>query len=215
MNGSRDRLIASLVADARPIAHPGRVARAVSAWLAVATAVALAGMALRLPFGTVRWAALAESPRFLLECLCGVGVIVTAAVYALRSALPAALTRSAAWTLPLVLLATWLAWQILAITMPAIAPDMAGKRPHCWLEVLLAGMPGLVIGLGLARRLWPLAGTRTGALAGLAAGAIPALAMQLVCQYEPVHGLAFHLAPGVALGILGALAGARWLRPRG
>ena len=46
---------------------------------------------------------------------------------------------------------------------------------------------------------------------GAAAGAVPALAMQLGCMYEPWHGLSLHLAPALVTAALGALVGWRIL----
>jgi hypothetical protein len=47
---------------------------------------------------------------------------------------------------------------------------------------------------------------------GAAAGAIPGLLMQLACLYIPSHVLIFHLAPALALALVGSLAGRLLLR---
>jgi hypothetical protein len=89
---------------------------------------------------------------------------------------------------------------------------MAGKRPHCFLEVLIYGAPVLVVGLVLLRRLAPLDRRRTGVVLGAAAGAMPGLLMQLACMYVPEHILTYHIAPAVALALLGGLLGPLFLR---
>ncbi len=91
---------------------------------------------------------------------------------------------------------------------------MAGKRSYCFVEPLLFGLPGLLIGVMALRRLWPLHGVFTGAVLGLAAGAMPALVMQFACMYIPQHIIVFHLLPGIALAGIGMLLGALLLRQR-
>jgi hypothetical protein len=89
---------------------------------------------------------------------------------------------------------------------------MLGKRPHCFVEVLIYGVPILVAGLLLLRRLAPLGRWSAGFVMGAAAGVIPALLMQLACIYIPSHILIYHIAPALAVAVLGALAGRLLLR---
>jgi hypothetical protein len=89
---------------------------------------------------------------------------------------------------------------------------MQGKREGCWMEVLLCGVPPLLLGLALLRRLAPLSRAWTGALLGAAAGALPGLLMQLACMYVPAHILSHHLAPIAVVAGTGALLGAVMLR---
>jgi len=51
----------------------------------------------------------------------------------------------------------------------------------------------------------------TGALAGLAAAAVPALMMEFACMYEPAHILTMHLSPIPVITVGAALLGARLL----
>ena len=95
--------------------------------------------------------------------------------------------------------------------LPLHGPDvsMVGKRAHCFLEGLaIAALPA-GLGLRMVRRRTLRAGPLTGGLIGLAAGLLPALAMQLACLYDPSHALRFHFTPMLvaagALGLLGAL----------
>jgi hypothetical protein len=109
-------------------------------------------------------------------------------------------------------LGLWVALHVYGLVDPALEPSMAGKRPHCFLEVLIYGAPVLVVGLVLLRRLAPLDRRRTGVVLGAAAGAMPGLLMQLACMYVPEHILTYHIAPAVALALLGGLLGPLFLR---
>jgi hypothetical protein len=212
MNDTRDALIASLAADAQPVERPGRTGRMALAWLAAAAVLAIAGLLLHAPATVFRGPLLLTSPQFLLESALGAAALICAGMAAFRAGIPAPPSRRAVW-LPLLPLLAWLALHVAELWFPTFEASMAGKRAHCWLEVLVVGVPGLVLGGYLVRRrLWPLRARRTGALLGLASGAIPALAMQFICIHEPQHILAFHLAPMAVLGMVGAMIGARLLR---
>ena len=112
------------------------------------------------------------------------------------------------------MLAGWAAMLVYDLHAPVLLPSLDGERPHCWLEVLLAALPGFALGWLTLRRLWPLSGAWSGGLLGLAAGVMPALIMSLACMSEPRHILLFHLIPGLLFGLAGALLGARALRTR-
>jgi hypothetical protein len=64
----------------------------------------------------------------------------------------------------------------------------------------------------MARRAAPLEPGWTGLVAGIAAGVLPALAMQLACVDAPLHALRLHLAPVLAVAAAGALLGRLTLR---
>ena len=212
MNDTRDRLIAALAADAQPVQRPGRTGRLTLTWLAVAAAIAVAGLLLNAPATVFRGPLLMVSAQFLLESVLGAAAIICLGLAAFRSGIPAPPSQRAIW-LPLLPFLAWLALHVVELWHPTFEASMVGKRLHCWLEVLAVGLPGLVIGCyAIRRRLWPLRGRRTGALLGLASGALPALAMQFICMHEPQHILAFHLAPMGVLGLVGAVIGARLLR---
>jgi hypothetical protein len=214
MTQSREALIAQLAAHATPIEHPGRTTWKAMLWLMLATAMTLAALMIHAPLASPRLPALIAVPRFFIETLLGIAAILALSTTAFRLSIPAATSLSRLLTLPLMLLLAWVGMYVFGLIDPALAPSMAGKRVHCWLEALLAGVPGLVLGCIAVRRLWPLRGAWTGAFLGLASGALPALAMQLVCMYEPAHILKLHLAPGLALGVVGAVVGRFVLKPR-
>lgn len=211
---TRKSLISKLAADADPIQRPARIEPMAILWLCVTTLVA---GGLILAAGPIREDSLyhlGRSPRYVIENLFALLAIFGFTLLAFRSAIPAADPKLRWGILPFGLLAAWVAAIAFDLVSPAIEPSMSGKREGCIFEVLLYGLPGLVLGLGLLRRWWPLHAARTGLLIGFAAGAIPALIMQFSCMYLPAHMLTHHLLPGIALGPLGALVGWFWLRPK-
>jgi len=155
---------------------------------------------------------LLASPRFAIETLLGfvAGGIAIRAAFAVGIPGWGAPRRRIAFALAL--LAFWTSAYFYGLVSPALEPSMLGKRPHCFVEVLIYGVPILVAGLLLLRRLAPLGRWSAGFVAGAAAGAIPALLMQLACIYIPSHILIFHIAPAVALALLGSLVGRLLLR---
>lgn len=212
MNDKRANLIAGLAADANAVPRPGRTGHMTLVWLVLAVAVALAALLLHAPATIFRGPLLWQSGQFLLESVLGVAAIVALGAAAFRAGIPATPTRHEL-LLPLLPLLAWIGLHVIGLWHPTFEASMAGKRLHCWLEVLTCGVPGLVLGcLAIRRWLWPLRGARTGAWLGFASGAIPALAMQFICIHEPQHILAFHLGPMLVIGLVGAVVGARVLR---
>ena len=110
--------------------------------------------------------------------------------------------------------AGWAALLVWALVVPPFAPSMDGKRAACVLEVIADAALPYALGLWwLRRRYAVLSPAATGAVLGLAAGAAPAILMQLACVYEGGHGLRFHLGPLLACAIAGA-AIAAWTTSR-
>ena len=145
MNDARDRLIAALAADARPVRHPGRIGGVTAAWLAVAIVVGIGGLLWHEPASVFRGPQLAQSPRFLLETVLGFAAIGVLALAAFRTGLPSPPSLHAR-LLPWLPLVAWGLVQVLSLWHPAIEPTMAGKRDHCVFEVLVLAVPGVVIG---------------------------------------------------------------------
>jgi hypothetical protein len=213
MSRSRESLITELSCTSTPVREPGRTHGQALLCLLAGAIIAILAMALWSPITTVRWQALAASVQFLLEFLIGFGAIVLSILMAFRTAIPSIAPITRRIGAPLLLVLLWVLCIGIGIWHAALEPTMVGKRAHCWAEALVAGLPLLIIG-GLAiRRLWPLHGMWTGMLLGLASGGTVALIMQFICMYDPVHALLLHLAPGLALGVIGALAGRFLLRP--
>jgi hypothetical protein len=155
---------------------------------------------------------LLASPRFAAETLFGIAAGAFAIAAAFAVGIPG-------WGLPrrwialaMGLLALWSGAYFYGLVDPALEPSMLGKRALCFAEVLIYGLPILVAGLLLLRRLAPLERWGAGLVVGSAAGAIPGLLMQLACVYIPSHILIFHLAPALVLALVGSLAGRLLLR---
>jgi hypothetical protein len=208
----RAKLIAGLAADAStPVANGARTHVDSLLWLAV---VIISALGLTWVFGAFRPGVVAQlgaHPRFLVEILLGLAAAAALAHGAFRTALPAPGSAIAPLLPAAGLLLAWVALHLYGYLDPALAPSMAGKREHCEWQAFLFGLPALLAGCWLLRRWWP-RGAASGAALGLAAGAMPALLMQLACMYEPHHMLTHHLGPGLALGPVGALIGAVALR---
>jgi hypothetical protein len=203
--------IDELVADLAPVTPPPPLGRAAGLWLLLSWVWVAA---LTLATGDLRPDAadqLTGAPRFLLECLFGLGVGVAAIVGAVRLGIPGAPVRRA-----LVaaggLAALWIGCLLVGLVDPALPASMAGKRPHCAIEAWLLALGPLALALLLLRRWVGLRPVLSGAIAGAAAGAIPALMMQLACMYGAEHALVMHLGPGLVPVALGALLGPRLLR---
>jgi hypothetical protein len=154
---------------------------------------------------------LLASPRFAGETLFGLLAGWFAIWVAFAVGTPGRSQRR--WTaLALSGLAVWAGAYVYGLVRPALEPSVLGQRQLCFLEVLLYGLPALAAGLLLLRRLAPLERWSAGLVMGMAAGAMPALLMQLACMYLPSHILSHHLGPAVGLALLGALAGPIVLR---
>lgn len=214
MNKSREQLIAELNADLAPVRGGQATRWLLPAWLAAAALVSLTALLVTGPLRAGSVAALVSAPQFLLESLTGVAAIAALAWAGVQLSVPSLRSPLALIAAPLLLLTAWIAFYVYGLVDPALVPGMTGKREGCWYETTLIGVPALVLGLVFARRLWPLHGARTGLVFGLAAGAVPALLMQFACMYIPQHILLHHVAPGLLLGPVGAVAGWIFLRPR-
>jgi hypothetical protein len=208
---TRPELIESLVADLQPARGPRRVETLVLLWLLASWSLVLVAILSGGPFRPGWLQQLAGSPRFLLESALGLGAGTLAILAAVQLGVPG--TRLRPWaTAAGAGLLLWLGAYVLGLFAPALDPSMQGKREGCWMEVLLCGVPTLLLGLALLRRLAPLSRAWTGALLGAAAGALPGLLMQLACMYVPAHILSHHLAPIAVVAGTGALLGAVMLR---
>jgi hypothetical protein len=155
---------------------------------------------------------LLASPRFAGETLLGILAATFAIAVAFAVGIPGWGSSRRRIALALGLLALWASTYLYGLLDPALEPSMQGKRALCFAEVLIYGLPILLAGLLLLRRLAPLDRWGAGLVTGAAAGAIPGLLMQLACMYIPAHILMFHIAPALALALVGSLAGRLLLR---
>lgn len=204
-----ETLIANLSTSLAPVSPAPNINRLALSWFLLSAIYTVAVTHL---FGPVRpgaFSQLASEPRFLLETMLGVAAILWTALLALRSAVPAALSKQFAAT-GMVLMTLWLAQYVIGFISPALEPSSLGKRTYCYVETLAYALPVILAGLYFVRRLYPLRPVRTAMSIGLVAGMLPALYMQLACMYEPLHILAFHILPGLLMVGVGAAIAARW-----
>ncbi len=198
------QLIDSLVADLEPRRRAPRPWLIALAWVLPAALFVVAVTGLAGPLRPTALSQLASEPRFLLETLLGAAAIGAAAVVAFYSAVPGALPRTG-YAAALGLMGLWLLNYVVGLAYPALESSMLGKRDHCVLESFIYGVPPLVAALLLLRRLYPLQPLRSAALAGLVAGMLPALYMQIACMYAPAHILQFHILPGMIVALVAPL----------
>ncbi|NOX50507.1 MAG: DUF1109 domain-containing protein [Gammaproteobacteria bacterium] len=196
-NNSQRQLIRDLVADLQP--SPQRIGfQALSViWIAMAIIIVTVAM---LALGPIRPGAvdqLLNHPQFTLEMLFGVTSVACFTFSGFSQSIPGTQSRTItrwAWGM----CALWVATIVLGFQFPWAEASMLGKREHCTVEAYFYFVPTVVMALWLQQRRFPLYATRAAISAGMAAGLIPAIGMQLACMYEPGHILEFHVAPLVA-----------------
>ena len=212
MRRPREELIRELADDLAPKPRLAPPRAAALGWLAMSLAfvalVTLAGGPLR-P-GVARQ--LASEPGFCIDLLLGALAGAAACFALMKLRIPGVVSGMRSALPALGLLLAWAAWQLIEHSSRAGPPSMLGKRDGCMLEILLFSALPLAAALFVARRAAPLERAWTGLLAGLAAGALPALAMQLACLDDPLHALTRHLAPVLAVAAAGAPLGRLLLR---
>ncbi|MEN8161902.1 MAG: NrsF family protein, partial [Myxococcota bacterium] len=203
MTRPREELIRELASDLAPAPRLASATPAALVWLLAGVVVVAAITLATGPLRPGLSAEIASEPGLVVDLLLGALAAGAAAVALMRLRIPGLATGSRAAALPLLLFAAWGAWQLIEWTWQAGPPSTLGHRDHCAFDVILFALPPLALGLWLARRAAPLECGWTGLVAGLAAGVLPALAMQVACMEAPLHSLGLHLAPVLAAGVLG------------
>jgi hypothetical protein len=214
MTKSRENLIKDLVADLEPVARPGRIGVALAIWLAIA---GVYSVFIILATGPLREGALGNliaEPAFALESLVAVLTIAALARAVFRLSLPGVGSTASHVLLPLILLASWIAFYAIGLWYPAHPVSTLGQRDYCIWQAVLFSLPSLAFLLWMARRFFPVSPRTTGMLAGAAAAAIPAALMQFACMYVPSHIITHHLGPVLIVAVLGALVGRLALKTR-
>ncbi|MEQ8485073.1 MAG: NrsF family protein [Pseudomonadales bacterium] len=204
LNELRGRLLSDLV----PVQRVLPATLVALLWLGASVLYVLAIMLWIGPLRPGALQQLMEYPQFTTEMLSGVGSLVCLSVAAMRMSVPGSPTRMLlllGWTLG----AVWVGHIVVGLWLPPFAPSMLGKREWCVFEAYVYSVPPLVWALWLQRRRYVLDPMRTSLYAALAAGLVPALAMQVVCMYDPVHILNFHVAPVAALAA--AVGAGTWI----
>ncbi|MEM8981394.1 MAG: NrsF family protein [Pseudomonadota bacterium] len=209
---SKDDLIDSLVADLTPVKTPIRAARRAVVWWVGAMLFTAATMLFIAPFRSGFAEQLVTAPRFALEIIVG---FVTAALLARATfelAVPDDDQQRWHVRIAVIITAVWLLLLVTAYWSPVLPPSMAGKRPHCYAEVMAFGIPLTVMALVQLRSLYVLHPLRAGLTAGLAGGIVPAFMMQLACMHDPWHILTHHIAPLLVTVTAGGIGGLLLLR---
>jgi len=206
MKRTRDELINSLTADVVSQHRNWSVSRQTLGWLLLGM---LLVWVLTLALGPLRPGVLeqlTQYPRFLLETLLGVAVVVLFGIAAMKTAVPAG--QSCRWLMAAALIGLlWLANYFIGLVYPTMELGMLGKRVHCIWESVFYALPVMAMGFCFVGKgyvlNWPLAGGSIGLVSGL----IPGQVMQMACMYEAEHSLVAHFAPAIPLMLLGWAAG--------
>jgi len=201
----RLQFVAALVEDLSPVRPVPPTLRAFGAWATVAVplAVTLASLG-----GPPREGILADlsTPRLALEFALGISALIALGIGGIEAALPGSPRLASRLSPGLVLGAAWLGVASTGLGLEGPAMSMLGKREHCLVEgIAIAALPAF-LGVRVVRARAVGRAPIAGLWVGLAAGAFPALAMQLACMYDPGHALRFHYTPILVAG----LAGAAW-----
>ncbi len=212
MTRPRAELIRELAAELAPRRRLARAGAAALGWFAAAALLVGAATLATGPLRPGLLRQLATEPGFGIDLLLGALAAGVAVLGLMRLRIPGLANGTRAALPALGLFAAWAAWQLVEVLSRSAPASGLGQRPGCVFEVLLFALAPLALALWLARRAAPLQRAWTGLLAGVAAGALPALAMQLGCRYEPLHALGFHLAPALGVALAGALLGPFVLR---
>jgi hypothetical protein len=214
MNQPRDELIRDLVDDLQPVRWPGRVVHWLLAWLLFAVVSSAGALAATGPFRDGAFRALSAVPAFAVETAVAALAVTLLARATLVSSVPGAGKPRGSLSWPVVILAVWVGFYVVGFWFPAHPVSNLGHRDHCLAQTQLIALVNLGPLLWITRRLAPLWPRLTGALAGAAAAAVPAAAMQFACMYDPGHILLFHLAPVAVTAVIGAALGPTLLTRR-
>lgn len=204
-----DKLITDLSSGLAAVSPPTNINRLAGTWFLISAICVVAITHLVNPIRPGAFSQLAMEPRFLMETTLGALAILWVSLLAIRSAVPAALSRQFA-IVGIVLMALWLAQYVIGFVSPALEPSELGKRPYCYIETMVYALPVIAAGLILVRRFYPLKPTRTAISVGLTAGMLPALYMQIACMYEPSHILSYHVLPGMVMVAVSVAIAAIW-----
>ena len=206
-----DQLLERLVGDLEPVPVQGDIRLPAALWLLGSAIWVVALTQLSGPIRPNALEQLQTVPRFAGEIVLGMVALATLAIAAFRSAIPGYLTPGFS-RVAFALVAIWAGGYILAIALPSLEPSMLGKRGHCYLETFAYTTPPLLVALWWQRRHYSLAPARSAVMAGLVAGGLSAVYMQIACMYLPLHGLAFHLGPALVVAAVAPLLLSAWNR---
>jgi hypothetical protein len=209
-----DDLISMLSMNVERVDHR-RVVRAVGAGVAVSTAAAVAAMLF--VFGVRTDLMEVDALAFLLlKLVFTVGTLVLASIYLLRLARPGGERRFSITFMAL----PFVGIMLLAGVSLAFAPvahwnkmTMGGQWLECLLSIPIIAITPFAVIVWAVRRMAPTDLVRTGALAGMIAGAVSATGYALHCVDDSLPFVALWYGGTIAFCTLaGALLGPRLLR---
>ncbi len=209
-----DDTVKRLAAELEPVKSTLSTRLQSGIWWLAAVAISVAAMLYRAPFRPGVWEQLLSTPRFALETVLGVLATMLLARAAFELSVPDSRRQRTYLSLAIGVVVLWLAQFGIGFVDPALPPSMLGKRHECYNEALLISTPLTVAFVLAMRRLFVLQPIKSGCIAGLAAGTIPAVLMQLACMHEPWHNVSHHIAPVFAAGAAGGILGVLLLRRR-
>lgn len=208
---NHDALIDRLSESARPVKRLWPTGWRVAGWIAaVLPCGALSSWAFHSRY--TDWTqpgALSALAALLLAFLLGAGTIAGAFTLSIAGLTPLRLKR-------LFLLALgWLALNLsnLSFTPPHAGGGRLGEGVHCYLFMLSASLPMILISVFSLYRTRSLAPVKSLALAGCGIAFMSSLLLSL-CHDTRLHLLDFsmHLAAGATIVLLTVLVGRRWIR---
>lgn len=190
------KFIDGLVADLKPVKPLLPIKVRTLVWFIIQTVI-VSGVLFALAPWRPGFLEDLQRPRFALEIVLWLLSIVWLGGLGLQSVIPGAekkWMRSVSF-IPLILLVGGLC---LSLVSPARAPTMLGKRPLCFLEVIIYSLIPLTHFAYLLRKGFIVKYGRSIVLMGLSCSLIPAALMHVACMYNPMHVILFHLLPAFA-----------------
>lgn len=211
---NHDPLINQLSESAQPVRRIWPTAWRVAGWAAaVLPCGALSSWALH--SRATDWSqpgAMLAMIALLLSFILGLGTTAGAFTLSIAGREPPKIK----WLLLLALL--WLALNLgnLSLSQPAAGAGRFGEGIHCYLFMLSASLPMIVISVVSLRRTRSLSPGKSLALAGCGIAFMSSVLLSL-CHRTHLHTIDFamHLAAGITIIVLTVLSGRRWVRLTG
>jgi hypothetical protein len=208
-----DELIVQLARAAGPVRPlPGPSVR-LARWTAAAVPLAALGVIVIGPRKDILTAI--YQPTFVWLAMATLGTALLSAMGAFVLSVPGAERSPLQRMVPLVVGGVWALVLVVLLTNGGDPVQRVLALPFHWACLFeIAGLsvvPGWAL-FAMLRRAAPLQPVWTAALAMLAAGALAAVATQLICPVDdPAHLLVGHVVPVAFLSAWGAMVGRRWL----
>jgi len=145
---------------------------------------------------------LIDYPKFTLEILSGMGVVLSAVYVVFALSVPGLNVKKAiSICLSLIVVLSILFFS--SFFYPSAPVSMLGKRPLCFYEGLAYGTVLLGSLVFFVNKRAPLNVLKLGMFAGLASCSLTAVIMHFGCMYDPWHILSHHILPVFILAVIG------------